>query len=117
MSDIFDQDLDLTLPEISPAEIRQWLQRRIKDGVDGIEKARRAWEGVRDGELPKESFNPKKFEDAKRFAAYFRTTYDLLRPIIGEAPAEPDVAMDEMFFSMMSDLYGFDVTKPRELTK
>lgn len=111
MSDIFDKDLDLTLPKVSNAELLAWMDKQIQVGIKGLEKSVAAFEGVVHGDLPRESFSAEKFLAIKRGTALWKAARERLLGVIGQPPGEADEDMDEKFFEIISGLRGYDVTK------
>lgn len=112
VSDIFEHDLDLTLPEISDAELMAWLDGQLSKGVKLIEESRKRFEGVQYGGAPRETFDMAKFTSVKRAVALHKAAKTRLIGVIGSKPADPDDDMDEKFFNIIAGFRrDYDLTK------
>jgi hypothetical protein len=106
-------DVSPDLPEITNQELDEWLANTERSGRTAYQMQLARYEAVKSGDLPLESFDLDQFEALKRTLAITRKMRSLLTGVFGAKPGPVPDDVDEQFFSIMSNLYGYDVTKGR----
>lgn len=108
---VFDEDLDLSMPEIGPDELRRYLEKKVAEGIALVEKAMNQYKGVQNKELAESAFSLPAFEKLKRAVAIYKTLLEMLPNLIGQPIGLPVEDLDDTFFGIVSSVRGYDVTK------
>jgi hypothetical protein len=108
---LFEEDLDLSMPEIGGDELRRYLEKKVSEGITLVEKAMNQYKGVQNKELPENAFSLPAFQKLKRAVAIYKSLLEMLPNLLGEPIGLPVADLDDTFFGIVSQLRGYDVTK------
>lgn len=107
-------DVSPDLPGITNQDVDEWLAGAVKSGRSAYNLQWSKYQAVQSGDLPVEAFDAKQFDSLKRTLAITEHLRKLFDGVFGSPPGEPAEDVDEQFFSILSNLYGYDVTKGRK---
>ena len=104
---------NMDLPAVEHWQVRAWLKTLLSDR-DTLGRQFLNTQQANAYRFP-ESFDQTVFDGIKLNLALCRACEAILTGVLGEDSGPSQEDMDETFFSQMSAVYGYDVTKPRNI--